>query len=233
MRPTALTVICVIGLCLAGIGLMVFCLSSAQLALFSAFSDAILTLFSSFMPPQQAQQQRELIEATQAVARRWLPVQIGLLALHLATIVLLAVGCIKGLRLSRGGHQWLVAAMICGIGLELARLYPNVAIQRETEAVTMRHMNQALQGQRGTPPQARAMMTSMVQFSRGVGLLFIGGMLLLKLGFYGGSLWYVLKPDVKRLFEPEPVLIELVDDARSEPPLRSQQQVDELPPPAG
>ncbi len=211
MRPTALTVICVIGLCLAGLGVFSALAGCLGLIAQPALNKFVMDMQQG-LPAQQMQAQQAMQQEIVAVQRKWMPLLIGQYGLHVVTVVLLFIGCVKGLKLGRNGHKWLFAAMISAIVLEVLRLIPAIGMQREIQAVMANYMNQMMAAGPGAPPPAvRGMMQEMMSIGTGVGIVFTFGWALLKLGFYGWSAWYARKPEVQRLFTGEDVPIELVD----------------------
>jgi hypothetical protein len=156
-------------------------------------------------PQQQIQQQMAMQHEIMAVQIRWRPWLIGGVVLQTATVVLLLVGCIKGLGLKRGAPRWLLAAMICGILQALLQAGLTWGMQRETAAIMSRHMAQMMQSTPGAPmpPGMPQMMSGMMNFSTSLSILFIAAWGLAKIGYFGYSICYLSTAGVRRLFEPD------------------------------
>ena len=206
MRPTTLTVICIIGLCLGVFGAFTVLASCGGLIMQPYVEQLTLRLQESIGAPPQAQQQMAAQRAMQhdimAVQYRWRPWLIGGFLLQAATVTLLFVGCIKGLGLKPGAHVWLLAAMCVGIVQTLVQVTLNWAMQQEMMGIMTRHMTQMMQATPGAPmpPGMPQMMSGMMSFSTTLSILFIAVWGLAKIGYFAWSAWYVMTPSVRQLF---------------------------------
>jgi hypothetical protein len=207
MRPTPLTVICIIGLCLGVFGAFTVLASCGGLIMQPYVEEFSFRLQESIGAPPQAQQQMDAQRAMQhdimAVQHRWRPWLIGGFLLQATTVTLLVVACIKGLGLKPGAHRWLLAAMFLGIFQALTQVTLNWAMQREMMGIMTRHMAQMMQSTPGAPmpPGMPQMMSGMMSFSTTLSILFIAVWGLAKIGYFAGSAWYVMTADVRRLFD--------------------------------
>lgn len=211
MRPSGLTAICVIGLCLAGLGATTLAGGIFGLLAQPAINQFNLNMQKD-MPPEFKQAQQDMQRDILAVQQKWAPALAGIAVFNLVTVLLLAAGCILGLKLHPKAFRWLMIALVCGLVFELARLVPGIGMQQETQAVIGRYMERFMMaGPKGAPAEARQMMQTMMQVGAGIGLAITVGWAALLIGFYGWSIWYLQQPDVKKLFEEALPVIELND----------------------
>ncbi len=203
MRPTPLTVICIIGLCLAVMGAFTILSSCGGLAM-QPLMDDLMSSFQRSMPPNpQMQQQMDAQMAMQremmAAQRPWI---IPGLILQLVSVTLLFIGCIRGLALKPRAHRWLLAALIVGIFQSVAQIGLTWGMQEQMMAITSRHMPNLMRPPPGTPmpPGMNQFMSAWMNFVMSISILFVALWGLAKIGYFAWSIWYVSTPGVRRLF---------------------------------
>ena len=212
MRPKFLTAICIIGLCLAVMGGVTLIGGLGGLLL----QPLIMNLFSALqgsMPPAQAQSQLQMFQDLAALQRQHLPLMVAQLVMQAAVVVLLFVTCIKALRTKPTIRKWLLIALLAGLCFELFRVYPTVVMMRETQAITARSMQGMMQGMPGSPANVPMMrfMSAYMRFVTTMSLVVSIGWTLLKVGYFGASVWYVSRRSARDYFAghatpaPEPV----------------------------
>jgi hypothetical protein len=219
MRPPGLTAVCVIGIVLAifgGLGLLMSC---GGMIMQPFIEDAVVQLQRGLPGvPGQTQQQRDFQAAIQqeafAVQARWRAWLITGMALQLATVVLLFIGCIRGLGLKPGAHRWLVAAMLCGVVQTLLQTGVFWATQQETAAIMSRSMAQMMRSTPGAPmpPGMPQMMSGIMNFSTTITIMFFAAWGLAKIGYFIFGACYVLTRRIRALFT-------LDEPAAAAPPL--------------
>jgi hypothetical protein len=208
MRPPGLTAVCIIALCLGVMGAMGIVVGIGGLVLQPAIQKWSTDLQKSLpgaQTPQgqkQAELQQNMMKELEPLTRRWLiPSLIGS-AICLVAVVCLITGSIKGLNLRPMAHKWLIIGMSAGILHALVGGYVGHAVQRETQILTMRYMDQTLQsGPAAKAPGAKALMNSTMQLTMVIGMVMTFGWGLVKCIFYAFGIWYLLTPMIRRLLE--------------------------------
>jgi hypothetical protein len=210
MRPAGLTAVCIITLCfgvLGGFSLFGGCLSIAAQPLMLKFVGGATQKLVSANTPQMQQkleQQQAVMKETLAVQRQWLPFMIVGLVILAVAVVSLIVGAIKGLNLRPMAHRWMITGMTAAIVHAFISTFVAYRTQMESQEISFRHFNQALQTTPGaTNPAAQAMANNMMQVGTSLGLVVIFGWTLLKCGYYLIAIWYLLTLRIRQLFESD------------------------------
>lgn len=212
MRPTGLTAVCLIAMALGVLG--GFSLFTSIVATFLQpaildFTEWMQAKIMSVQPAQMQQQfaqqmasQKQMMQEMIAIQRGWMLYLVAGLVVLAATATALIVGGIKGLRLRPRAHYWMIAGFSAGILHALISTFVGIAIQRESEPITMKYVNQSMQTNPAMAnPAARAMMTNASQAGATIGYAFLFGWALLKCGAYATCIGYLLTPRNRRLFE--------------------------------
>jgi hypothetical protein len=212
MRPAGLTAVCVISLILGilgGLALGGGCITTFAQPYVMKVSEAFQEWVLRMQPPQmhkqfaqQRAQQKVMMEETMAVQRPWRPYLIAGLAILTAAVVGLCVGSVKCLRLKPRAHTWLIVGMSAGILHALISSYVGYGIARDTQPIAIKYVNQMQQTIPGPgAPAARAASSAAMQISAVVTMVLVFGWALVKCGFYGIGVCYLLTPRIRRLFE--------------------------------
>ncbi|MEZ6067280.1 MAG: hypothetical protein R3B90_16610 [Planctomycetaceae bacterium] len=145
MRPSGLTAVCILGIILASLGAIGWCLGGAGLAMqASGVNQMNLTPPPGGGGPEVEEIQRrqeEMLKDLQVVQDKYMIVNVALWVWQLVTVTLLFIGCIAGLKMAPSSVKWLKYAMFNGIAFELGRLGPQIMMQRETFAVMQKMMS--------------------------------------------------------------------------------------------
>lgn len=212
MRPAGLTAVCVISLVLGGLGSLSLLCGCVNTMFQSVMMDASLGMqdwIKNLQPPQMRQQmakqwehQDELMQEVAAIQANWRIISIALLLILAVAAVGLIGGAIKGLNLRPRAHHWMIIGMSAGILHGLFAAYRDTGIQRETQVLTIRHMEKTLQSMPGGPnPQSRVMTSSAMQLTGTLAAVIYYGWALVKCTTYATCIWYLLTPRIRQLFE--------------------------------
>jgi len=211
MRPAGLTAVCIICLIVGlfgSLGLLLSCAGYiAQPMLMKLSSDFQKTLTPRTAQTQQEQQLQEtMMQDIAAIQRKWLIPSLAATFVAAVAMAGLIIGAIRGLHLRRMAHAWLIAGMAAAILHAFIASYIGYVTQREIQPIMAQQMTQAMQNAApGAPPAARAMtsgmMSSAMQVSTAMGMMFIFGWTLLKCAFFAVGIWYLLTPRIRALFE--------------------------------
>jgi len=208
MRPAGLTAVCIISLCLGvlgGFSLLAGCVGLvAQPFMMDAMQNFMKGMGGAQSPQmqQQLEQQRVVMQETLVVQQRWMPFMILAMVILAVAVVGLIVGAVKGLRLKRMAHRWMIFGMATAMVHALVAGYVGYGSQVESQAIVMRHFNQTVQTSPGMAnPAAKAMANNMMQAGTGIGMVIVFGWVLLKCGYYAIAIWYLLTPPIRKLFE--------------------------------
>lgn len=212
MRPAGLTAVCIISYVLGFTGSLALLCGCANTLFQSAIMEASLGVqnwFDNLQPPQMQQQmakhyeyERELMQEFAAIQANWLVISVALLLVLAVAVVGLIGGAIKGLNLSPRAHHWMIVGMSVGIVHGLFGAYRDAGIQRESQVLSLRHMERTLQATPGgANPQARAMTSSAMQVTSTLSAVLYWGWALVKCTTYAICIWYLLTPRIRQLFE--------------------------------
>ena len=223
MRPSGLTAVCVICLVMGALGcfpLLFGCIGLVAQPMINEVTQDFVRGMAGNSPQvqQQLDQQESMMQEVMAIQREWMPYSIAAMVFLAVAVVGMIVGAILGLNLKRMAHVWMITGMVAAIAHGLIGGYVGYTIQRDSQAIVMRNMNQAMQaGPAPAPPAAKAMANSAMQAGQAVGLMFMVFWLLVKCGTYGTCSWYLLTPKIRQLFEGDGSERAVID-ALSEPP---------------
>jgi len=208
MRPAGLTAVCIIALCLGVLGAMGVVVGLGGLVLQPAIqrwsTDMQKNLPGGQTPQMQQQLERQqvMMKEMEAVMHKWIVPSLIATGICVVAVIGLIVGSVKGLNLRPMAHKWLIVGMSAGIIHTLVGGYVGLGTQRESQLVTQRFMDQTLQsGPAATAPGAKAIMNSTMQMTMVLAMVMVFGWGLLKCITYAFSIWYLLTPPIRRLFE--------------------------------
>jgi len=202
VRPTALTVICVLGIVFGALGLLsggVGLLSQ----LFSSQIQQAVTAGQTEINGTAAEAQKEMVTRTMEISKRYNPVLIPLTIVKILVEGALLIGSIMTLGLKLSGKSMLAGALVAAAILESIQFIPRVMMQRETQAALADLMPQimaAQQGARGMPVGFD--MSSMMNGIGTVTLVFSFCWLAAKIVLYVLGTKYLRRTDIEALFTP-------------------------------
>jgi hypothetical protein len=200
VRPTVLTVICVLGIVFGALGLLTggFGLLSQ---VFSAQIQQAVTAGQTGITGPAAEAQAQMVSRTLDISKRYNPVLIPLTIVKILVEGALLIGSIMTLGLKLSGKSMLAGALIAAAILETIQFVPRAMMQRETQAAVADLMPQimaAQQGARGMP--AGFDMSSVMNGVGTVTLIFGLFWLVAKIVLYVLGTKYLRRPDIESLF---------------------------------
>ena len=199
VRPTALTVICVLGIVFGVLGL----LSGGGGLVYQLFSSQIqqaVTAGQTGTGPA-AGAQTEILARTKEISKKYNPILIPLTIAKILVEGALLIGAIMTLGFKLSGKSMLAGALIAAAILESIQFIPRTMMQRDTSAALADLMPQimaAQQGARGMP--AGFDMSSMMNGIGTVTLVFGFFWLVAKIVLYVLGTKYLRRPDIEALF---------------------------------
>jgi energy-converting hydrogenase Eha subunit C len=206
--PTGLKAICIIAMILGAIGLLMALASGAQLALGSQMQTA-------FAPgpgagdAQLQELQGQMQEQINTIVARYLPWHVVSALLHAISAVLLLVGSIMTLRRSTTGRQILILACAVSIIYVISNGILEAVVQMQTIPVVQSFMGDAMAeaadkaGGGGDAQQAKMaaeMIPKFIMAAVFIGMAFSALFILIKIVFYGVSVFYLRKPHIRAFF---------------------------------
>jgi hypothetical protein len=198
--------ICVIAVVLGALGFLSALGGIAGLA----FSKQIQTAFSPSNPPgvpqRMVESQKQMQRDLQAIQDRFWPVNAVLVSAQLLLAVGLLFGGIQGLRRVPPARRILIGTCSAAIVFEVVRAVVQTILQVQTMSATMHHMQQMMQSSGDAPPGAMDLAMTISRGAMVVGILFALGIVLLKLVYYGLSVWYLRKPEVQTYLDGDAVI---------------------------
>ena len=197
VRPTALTVICVLGIVFGVLGL----LTGGVGLLFQLFPSQIqqaVTAGQTGIPGPTAEVQSEIATRTTDISRKYNPVLIPLMIVKILVEGALLIGSIMALGFKLSGKSLLAGALIAAAILEIIQFIPATMMRRETQAAVADLMPQIMAGARGMP--AGFDMSSMMNGLATVTLVFGVFWLIVKIVLYVLGIKYLRRPDIEALF---------------------------------
>jgi hypothetical protein len=153
VRPTALTVICVLGIVFGVLGLLGGGIGLLSQLFSSQIQQAVTTGQTGITGPA-AEAQKEMVTRTMDISKKYNPVLIPLTVIKILVEGALLIGAIMTLGFKLSGKSMLVGALIAAAILESIQFIPRTMMQRETSAALADLMPQimaAQQGARGMP----------------------------------------------------------------------------------
>jgi hypothetical protein len=202
VRPTALTVICVLGIVFGVLGLLTGGVGLLS-QLFSSQIQQAVTAGQTGIPGPAAEAQAQIVTRTMDISKKYNPVLIPLTIVKILVEGALLIGSIMALGLKLSGKSMLAGALVAAAILESIQFVPRAMMQRETQAAVADLMPQimaAQQGARGMP--AGFDMSSMMSGIGTLTLVFGLFWLAVKIVLYVLGTRYLRRPDIEALFTP-------------------------------
>jgi hypothetical protein len=200
VRPTMLTVICVLGIVFGALGL----LSGGFGLLSQLFSSQIQQAVTAGQPEisgPAAGAQAEIVTRTMDISRKYNPVLIPLTVVKILVEGALLIGSIMTLGLKLSGKSMLAGALIAAAILESILFVPKTMMQRETQVALADLMPQVMSAQQGANGMPSGFdMSSMMNGIGTVTLVFGIFWLALKIVLYVLGTKYLRRPDIEALF---------------------------------
>jgi hypothetical protein len=199
VRPTALTVICVLGIVFGVLGLLTGGVGLLS-QLFSSQIQQAVTAGQAATNGPAAGAQAEILNRTMEISKKYNPILIPLTIVKIGVEGALLIGSIMALGLKLSGKSLLAGALIAAAILESIYFVPNAMMRRETQSAVADLMPQimAAQGARGMP--AGFDMSSMMNGIGTVTLVFGLFWLAAKIVLYVLGIKYLRRPDIEALF---------------------------------
>jgi len=202
VRPTALTVICVLGIVFGGLGLLTGGVGLLS-QLFSSQIQQAVTAGQSGLSGPVAEAQSQIVTRTLDISRKYNPVNIPLTIVKIVIEGALLIGSIMALGLKLSGKNMLAGALIAAAILESIQFIPRVMMQRETQAAIADLMPQIMAAQEGARGLPAGFDMSSVMNGMGTVTLVLGLFwLAVKIVLYVLGTRYLRRPDVEALFTP-------------------------------
>jgi hypothetical protein len=200
VRPTALTVICVLGIVFGVLGLLTGGIGLLS-QLFSSQIQQAVTAGQTGINGPAAEAQTEMIARTMEISKKYNPILIPLTVAKILVEGALLIGSILALGFKLSGKSMLAGALVAAAILESIQFVPRTMQQRDTTAAVADLMPQimaAQQGARGTPVGFD--MSSMMNGIGTVTLVFGLFWLAAKIVLYVLGTRYLRRPDIEALF---------------------------------
>jgi hypothetical protein len=200
VRPTTLTVICVLGIVFGVLGLLTGGVGLLS-QLFSSQIQQAITAGQTGINGPAAEAQTEIVKRTLEISKKYNPILIPLTIAKILVEGALLIGAIMTLGLKLSGKSMLAGALVAAAILESIQFIPRTMMQRDTSAALADLMPQimaAQQGARGMPPGFD--MSSMMNGIGTVTLVFGFFWLAAKIVLYVLGTRYLRRPDIEALF---------------------------------
>jgi hypothetical protein len=199
VRPTALTVICVLGIVFGVLGLLGGGIGLLSQLFSSQIQQAVTAGQTGTGPAAGAQ--TEILARTMEISKKYNPILIPLTIAKILVEGALLIGAIMTLGFKLTGKSMLAGALIAAAILESIQFIPRTMMQRDTSAALADLMPQimaAQQGARGMP--AGFDMSAMMNGIGTVTLVFGFFWLVAKIVLYVLGTKYLRRPDIEALF---------------------------------
>jgi hypothetical protein len=212
--PVWLKVVCIVSIVLGALGLLMAMTGIAGQLFAAEAQESTLKMMEAFqvggVPPAIKEIQKEMMDASVAVQRRWMPINLAISIVHLFVAAALLAGGIQALRMKPSGRKLLLMALVAAILFEIGRLPPTGIMQWEMTKVvgqfSQRLMDAAAPSGKALPPGQKktiqmVMRTSMVAGTL-IGVLTALGLAIVKLAFYAAGVWLLIRPQFRAMYEP-------------------------------
>lgn len=224
-NPVWLKVVCIVSIVLGSLGLLMTTTGIVMTLMAERVQASTLRWMEvvqkwAGIPPQVQEVQRELMIEMAAVQERWVPINMGVLAVNVFVAAALLAGGIQALRMKAFGRKLLLAALAVAAVFEIVRVVPTSLMQWEISKQMGPYMQPIMEAStpKGPvmPPAQRKMIQTIMRSSTvaGVllGLLTALGMAVVKIAFYLAGVWLLRKPHVVAMYAP-PVVAIVREDA--------------------
>ena len=200
VRPTALTVICVLGIVFGVLGLLTGGVGLLS-QLFSSQIQQAVTAGQTGIPGPAAEAQAQIVTRTMDISKKYNPVLIPLTIVKILVEGALLIGSIMTLGLKLSGKSMLAGALIAAAILESILFVPKAMMQRETQVALADLMPQVMSAQQGANGMPAGFDMSSVMNGIGTVTLVFGIFwLALKIVLYVLGTKYLRRPDIEALF---------------------------------
>ena len=200
VRPTALTVICVLAIVFGALGVLTGGVGLMSQLFSSQIQQAITTAGQAGNNGPAGEAQSEMVTRTMEISKKYNPVMIPLTVGKILVEGALLIGAIMTLGLKLSGKSLLAGALVAAAILETIQFVPRTMMGRETQVAVAELMPQiiAAQGTRGMPPGLD--MSSMMSGVGTVTLILGVCWLVVKIVLYLLGIRYLRRPDIAALF---------------------------------
>ena len=207
-KPGGLTTLCIFCMVFGILGLFAGVMGTAGLLLGEK-----LQALASFNPGATAkanQLNKEMQSKVFEKTKTYYPISIP--ALIFATLVSggLVFGGIKAVKLDPMGKTILIWCCLAALPVELIGTYANTMVQMETMSVMEEYMPKVMEASVPAggkmPPNVKNITTLSTKIGILVGVVFLSGWVLCKLGVFIYTVYYLGKPEIKALYEPPTVM---------------------------
>lgn len=206
-RPGGLSVICVLAIVLAALGLFTGCAGLGSQVSASRMQRAMAEMRGGRNMPMDKVQQ-EFNDRILAIAARYHWATLPLMIAKLVVEIGMLAGAILSLRFDGRGRIALQCALLSAIVVESLSAIPAMLIQIETRDATTEMMTKMMAaGGGGKGPPAKAVKGVAQTVGSIVGTIAIAVAVAWMIGktiFYVVAVRYLRKPDIIRLFQPPP-----------------------------
>lgn len=212
--PVWLKAVCIVSIVLGALGLLMAMTGIAGQLFTEEAQKSTLRMIEAMqvggLPPQMRELQQEMMDQSAVVQRRWMPINLAICIVHLFVATALLAGGIQALRMKASGRKLLLMALWSAILFELGRLPPAGIMQWEMSKImgpfAQRMMDAAAPPGKAMPPGQKKTIQMIMRSSMVAGVL-IGvltavGMAIVKLSFYGASVWLLTRPHFRAMYEP-------------------------------
>jgi hypothetical protein len=203
--PGGLTAVCVISIVLGALGLggslfSLVCIVG-QSTLQNVFKENAFKMpRQPGMPDGPFQAQEEMQKKIEEMTRRYQGINIGVVLLNLVISAGLLVGGIMGLKMVPKARVWLVTVLAAAILFEIIAAVIAIFIQIEMASFMSGSMSKIISSMPKGGPQGGNAIETFGKIFMFVGIAFSVGWALAKIIFYGFSVLYLRRPNIRQLF---------------------------------
>jgi hypothetical protein len=200
--PTGrLKAIAIIGIVLGALGVFSAMAGLFGLVIGSKLQAALTPASQPGMPDEAISVQQDMQRELQAVQDRFWVANWGLVSTQFVCAISLLVGGILCLKRAPVGRLVLTLACSLAIAFELIRAVVTTLVQMQTMAITTMYMERLMQSSGGPgAEQMASFMASATKIGAIFGMLFAGAIVLVKLIYYGYSVYFLRKEEVVQHF---------------------------------
>lgn len=196
-RPGGVTAVCILAMLLAAAGLFASLIAAAALLI---GPERLQEMMPKPKGEEEAQIQREMQKASNAVTEPLKPITTTLLVLEALTCLGLLVASVKTLGLQERGRRLLRLMLLLAIPLTMVRSSVGGYLTMGIADVQAKYMPQLLAAQQNGKKLPADLGEKMAQIGRIFGLVWVVGSLIVVLIFYIVSWLYLNRPRVVAAF---------------------------------
>jgi len=202
-KPGWLTALCVICIVLGALGLINAILGTAAELAGPYFQAMLSPRGGPGMPADLQQAQQDLMDAVNAVKRKYFVLTLAFLGFRFVAAGLLLYGGLRCLSLRESGRKLLIAACAVALLFEFSQMIAQsvVTLQSLTEMNSASERFQSALANGNTPPGLQAVMKWTMRISMILPIVLMYGMAFLKGGVFLFGLSYLRRPHIKALFK--------------------------------